>query len=407
MQGRPTQMWTPMSSSRPPGVQAGSVSSGPTGSMFGQNGFGPVQAAMITDVMVPEPRRGQSDFVRPAVDLTEREYTLHGAVPICPEKLATLSEQAMHDSMTVHLGEMVENLVHRKVIAPNTPIVSVRVSVTNDSPIPLGCVMELSRIDYDPVTSNFGNRNFMDVGHSTKDLDALSAVIPPKKTVSFEPLPYRECTDAYPCRAYVYGLRSALRASQSDGYCTISRTSPVARYITDTIIMTALKNHGMEEVPLAENTKFWGSVNEKYGSIVTPLHNGTMIQVPESTFRQFASEIIRLRAQMLLAADCFRNHPWNNVKQKDPVMTLGGLSISFRPTDLVSTPPMVTEDPAKASVFSKNNIWIISASLGGSNPAIDAVRRNTYMVSFAVVVKFAVQPPDVLAKDLMDPPAWN
>lgn len=408
MQQRQSQMWSPSppgSSSRPPGVQAGMMASGPMGSMFSQNGIGPVQVAMITDAGVPETARVNLEFVRQPCALSEQEFTLHGAVALCPEKLAPLTEQAMHSQLTVHLGNMVEDLVGQRVIAPNTQIVGIRVAVTNDSPIPVGCIMELNRMDYDPMAQDsLRDRNFMDSSHRAKGFSALSAVIPSRKTVSFEPLAPRGCTDAYPSRAGAYGLRPVLRATKiGETHYQVQRASVVSKYITETVLAMVMKQLKYEEVPPSTDTKFWSSIEEWYNKTVTRVHQGTSIQVPEPLFAQYATEILRARSQMLLAADCYRDHPWE-VRQRSSGSMQPGLSISFRPTDLISDPPVVTQDSAASTIFSKSNPWIVAASGGGSDQAVRAVLGNTYMITFAVIIKFAVQPPDVLARDLKNLP---
>lgn len=377
------------------------------GSLFAQNGVGPVQAAMITDAGIPETVRMNSDFVRQPCALSEQEFTLHGAVAFCPAKLSDLTEDALHKQLTVHLGDMVEDLVRQRAIAPNTQIAGIRVSVTNDSPIPVGCIMELNRVDYDPTNAKvpLQDRNFMDSSHRTKGFNNLSAVIPSRKTVSFEPFAHRVSTDAYPSRAGAFGLRPLLRATRlAEKYYQVQRSSIVARYIMETVLVHVMKQFSLEEVPSHTDAKFWSCVEERYNNTVTRVNQGTAIQMSDGVFSQYATEILRARSQMLLAADCYRNHTWEPRMQNQGEMRTPGLFISFRPTDLISDPPMVTQNSAASKTISRDNVWIIAASGGGSKQAVDAVFGNTYMITFAVIIKFAVQPPEALMMDLKNLP---
>lgn len=395
-------MWTPgpSSSSRPPGVQSGSVSGGPTGSLFGQNGVGPMQAAMISDSGVAESRRPRAEMVRSAVQLTETDFTFHEALPLCPSELSSLSTQAMHEALSAHLGDHIKRLVQQGMIAPNTQISEVRVSVINNSPFPLGCKVEMWRLDYDGASqSPLRLRNFIDGRHSTKDLSGLSAVIYPRKTVQFNPLPLRNCTDSYPSRAGVFSLRAVLRATRGEkGYIQVPLSSSVSRFITETGVAASMAALKKSELPPPSDTQFWEHFSGKYRAIATPINSGTAVQMAETSWRQFATQIIESRSEILMAADCYRQHPWEPKIQGAPAGK-AGLSISFYPTDLVSDPPVAAQASAASNAFSKTNIYVIAASNGGSELAIEAVLRNTYMIEVAVTVIFALQPAEIIAQD--------
>ena len=342
--------------------------------------------------------------VRPPVELEERDVVLHGAIAFSLKDLSSRLKATWHTNMNVALGDLVRGLIKGGQIAANTPVKAVRISMTNESPIPLACNVHIIRIGVDVNGDmSFGPVDVVEHTHYARNLSSAASVIcHPHKTVTAEVLRMERVEDSFPVRGGVYEMRSIRKAKAlAGGFCRMDSAGPLYGFILEGLLIFCMEATHRTAIPDSKDIEFWGAFSNQVRAELTGVMNGVRCQLKTSAWETYSRRLVELRTNVLMAADLLTSNPLDN---KVPVQSCipnvpFGLSVRFRPVNLMPVPAPVSKSTATSDAFMETNPWVVSASSGGGTVGVNMVREAQYTVPFAVTITFAVHPPDVMAQD--------
>lgn len=394
----------PATGTPPPRVQAGPYASGPMGSAFGQNGVGPSQVALATDGISNIQKMSSSMInIREPCELNDLVLAFHLCVSFSLSELSELPVHNWHTRLNVHLGSMVKNAIRDNKISANTPVKSIRVSVTNDSMVPFACDVNLYCLGYDSGVHKFGAEDRALHNHYFMDGGSATGICPPHKSVSFDAIQPMEAMDNFPVRSGFYQLSRSRQAKTIGQVFQIRSNSPLAAYIHDSMLWYLMDDRNMKEIPNAEDRSFWGEYQRRVDSILTPNSQEAAYTISSENLFAYSNQLIELRTKSILAQDLLLTTE-KNPETKKPYITKTpnvpfGLTLRFFPVNLSTQPADNIQDTAASSVLNNFNDWILAAAVGNNQSAIQVVRDAKQIVSSIVTITFAAQPRKVMESD--------